>query len=51
MLVYQDAEPKTWLAYSDLHWLAARYGITQLPNIAVLGGVLEALTAKAAKAE
>jgi uncharacterized protein (DUF302 family) len=26
-LVYQDGGGKTWLAYNDPHWLAARFGL------------------------
>ena len=28
ILVWQDENANTWLAYNDLHWLAARHGIT-----------------------
>ncbi len=40
-LVYQDADGKTWLAYNDPKWLAARHGIKseQLP----LGSMTEGL--------
>jgi uncharacterized protein (DUF302 family) len=49
VLVYQDADGRSWLAYTDMHWLAQRHGIAQLPNIAALSAVLDAVTAKAAK--
>jgi uncharacterized protein (DUF302 family) len=28
ILVWEDEQAKTWLAYNDLDWLAARHGIT-----------------------
>jgi uncharacterized protein (DUF302 family) len=46
-LVYQDVEDKVWLAYNDLHWLADRHHLPDLPNIAMLTRLLERLAAGA----
>jgi uncharacterized protein (DUF302 family) len=46
-LVYQDAEGRVWLAYNDLHWLADRHHLPDLPNIAMLTRLLERLAAGA----
>jgi len=50
MLVYQDAEDRTWLVYNELPWLAERHHLSEelSPNIAMLGKLLEALAAAAA---
>jgi uncharacterized protein (DUF302 family) len=49
VLVYEDADGKSWLAHNDVRWLAARYGIAQVPHVAALVAVLEAVTVKAAQ--
>lgn len=48
VLVYEDADGTTRLAYKDPVWLATRHGIAELPQIATMAEVLGALTAEAA---
>ena len=50
-LVYQDETGKVWLAYTDPHWLARRYGLgaAVAENVEALSKALGSLTAGAAK--
>jgi uncharacterized protein (DUF302 family) len=50
VLVWQDAEGKTWLSYNDPTWLARRHGLPAESQATVnaLGGMLKAVTAAAA---
>lgn len=48
-LVFEDEAGKTWIAYNDPHWLAARHGVTGQGNLlGVLTNALETVTKEAA---
>ena len=48
-LVFADESGKTFVAYNDPHWLAARHGVTGQGNLlAVLTNALETVTKDAA---
>jgi uncharacterized protein (DUF302 family) len=51
VLVYEDADHKVWLAYTDPHWLAQRYGLegSIAKNVDALANALQALATKATK--
>lgn len=46
-LVYQDQQGKVWLAWNDLHWLAARHHLAEAPAMTALAKLLETLAAAA----
>ena len=47
-LVWQDADGKTWLAYNDPAWLAARHGVTgQDKLLAAMSNALETVITEA----
>jgi len=48
-LVWEDAAGKTWLAYSDPHWLAKRHGLGAEPT-RIVDAMAAALNAVAKKA-
>ena len=50
VLVWEDAEGRTWLSYNDPAWLARRHGLGPEAEASVktLAGVLAAVTAAAA---
>ena len=50
VLVWQDAEGRTWLGYNDPKWIAARHGIAPgtEANVAAMATLLDALARKAA---
>ena len=48
-LVFEDEAGKTWVAYNDPHWLAARHGVAGQGNLlGVLANALETVTKEAA---
>ena len=48
MLVFQDAEGRTWILYYDPKWLAARHGIdTDEPVLAAMASALAAVAGEA----
>jgi uncharacterized protein (DUF302 family) len=47
LLVWQDEQGSTWIAYNDPEWLATRHGLAGKP---VLGAMAKALAAIAAEA-
>jgi uncharacterized protein (DUF302 family) len=51
VLVYQDDDGKTWLAYNNPSWIAQRHGLgtNVASNVQGLAKALDALTAQAAK--
>jgi uncharacterized protein (DUF302 family) len=50
MLVWQDAEGRTWLGYNDPKWLAARHGLgtPSEATVAAMATLLDSLARKAA---
>ncbi len=50
VLVYEDAEGKTWLAYNNPMYLKERHGIEECDEVLTkVSGVLSKLTGAAAK--
>ncbi|HTZ77988.1 MAG TPA: DUF302 domain-containing protein, partial [Stellaceae bacterium] len=50
MLAFEDEGGRTWLTYTDIGWLAHRYGLgaETAPAVAALGKVLATFAARAA---
>jgi len=46
MLVWQDAENQTWIAYNDPAWIAKRHGALKCPAIAPITKALSTLAAR-----
>src|SRR5439155_26282033 len=49
MLVWEDAEGKTWLSYNEPNWIARRHGVRNAEQVvSKMGAALSAIARKAA---
>jgi uncharacterized protein (DUF302 family) len=48
-LVWQDGAGKTWLAYNDPAWLAARHGVPGSPAVAAMTAVVQLVAEEATR--
>jgi uncharacterized protein (DUF302 family) len=51
VLVWRDGDGKTWLAYNDPAWLAARHGAPVSPAVAAMTGALQLVAEEATRGD